>query len=102
MRRGIAVVAALAIAVPVAWGVANRGPLSSFPSMPSAYEAKEYCSCRWVSGRDDAFCDRFVRQSVVPTQGREVDEGAKRVTARALWVSHTAEWTGPRTGCVVR
>ncbi|MCA9567628.1 MAG: hypothetical protein KC656_07290 [Myxococcales bacterium] len=82
----------------LAWG---GQAVRDFPWMPSSYEAKEYCSCRWTSGRDDAFCDAFVHQTVVPTQGRTVDEAGRAVTARALWVSTTARWAGEREGCVL-
>ncbi|MCB9675036.1 MAG: amidase [Alphaproteobacteria bacterium] len=79
----------------------NWAALSTFPAMPSSYEAKEYCSCRWVSGRDDAFCERFVAQSTVPMQGREVDEVNRRVTSRALWTSNSARYVDARRGCVL-
>lgn len=79
----------------------NWAALSTFPRMPSAYEAKEYCSCRFVEGRDGAFCDAFVYQDVVPSQGRTVDEANKRVTAKALWVSTSAVWVSERAGCVL-
>lgn len=100
VRIGVGV-GALVLAGPVAWFLWNVAALTSFPAMPSAYEAKEYCSCRWVSGRDDGFCDRFVHQDVVPTQGRVVDEAARTVTASALWVSSTARWVDRPTGCVL-
>lgn len=74
--------------------------LSAFPQMPSAYEAKEMCSCRWVEGRPADFCGKFVAQSVVPSQGTTVDEAAKTVKARALWTTSTAKWVDARTGCV--
>lgn len=82
----------------LAWG---GEALIDFPSMPSSYEAKEYCSCRFVSRREASFCDAFVHQDVVPTQGRTVDEEAKTVTATALWVSNTARWVDARQGCVI-
>lgn len=83
------------------WTRDTLAALAAFPGMPSAYEAKEMCSCLWVEGRDDAFCDAFVHQDVVPTQGREVDTEARRVTARALWRNNSARWTSDRTGCVL-
>ena len=73
--------------------------LSTFPQMPSAYEAKEMCSCLWVEQRSTAYCEQWVRQSVVPSQGREVDEAARTVTARALWQTTTARYLGEREGC---
>lgn len=75
--------------------------LVTFPNMPSAYEAKEYCSCRWVEGRDADHCDGYIAQDVVPTQGRTIDEANKRVTAKALWRTHSAHWVSEREGCVI-
>lgn len=75
--------------------------LATFPNMPGAYEAKEYCSCRFVEGRDAAHCDQYIAQDVVPRQWRKVDEANKRVTARALWRTHSAQWVSERLGCVL-
>lgn len=75
--------------------------LVTFPNMPGAYEAKEYCSCRFVQGRDAVHCDGYIAQDVVPRQWREVDEQARRVTARALWRTHSARWISERQGCVL-
>lgn len=87
-----------ALAAVLVWG----GPeLRNFPDMPSSYEAKEYCSCRWTSGLDDAFCEDFVFQTIIPTQGKVVDEANKSVTARALFRSNTARWVDERRGCVL-
>ncbi len=83
------------------WVAMNWQALSTFPGMPSSYEAKEYCSCRFVSRRDDAFCAAYVAQSTVPMQGREVDEANKTVTSTALWVSNTAKYVDQRRGCVL-
>lgn len=99
--RGLAALVAVVGLAAGGWLVANRAAVTGFPRMPSSYEAKEYCSCRWVSGRDDTFCAHFVAQSVVPTQGREVDEANRRVTARALGIRSSARWVGPREGCRV-
>lgn len=85
----------------VAWLAPRWSALSTFPRMPSRYEAKETCSCRFVEGRDAAFCDAFVFQDVVPSQGRTVDEAARRVTARALWVTSSARWVSERDGCLI-
>lgn len=87
-----------ALVAVLVWG----GPeLRSFPDMPSSYEAKEYCSCRWTSGMDATFCDDFVFQTIIPTQGRTIDEAGKSVTARALFRSNTARWVDDRQGCVL-
>ncbi|MEZ4318023.1 MAG: amidase [Myxococcota bacterium] len=104
MKRVLTVVAPVVALAAIALGMyvmLHWEALSTFPGMPSSYEAKEYCSCRWVSERDDAFCAAYVAQSTVPMQGREVDEQAHTVTSRALWVSNTARYVDRRHGCVL-
>jgi len=98
---GAGVVVGLPVLGVLGWVAVNWAPLSSFPSMPSAYEAKEMCSCLFVEGRDQEFCDRFVFQDVVPSQGREVDLEGRRVTARALWRTHSARWVSAEYGCAI-
>lgn len=99
LKVGLGLFAGLLVLVGVAVVGPIAGPLSAFPQMPSAYDAKETCSCRWVEGRPAAYCDAWVAQSVVPMQGREVDEAARKVTSRALWTSSSAQWVDARTGC---
>ncbi len=99
--KGLGAVACVVFVVLGSWIAANWTVLSTFPMMPSSYEAKEFCSCRFVSDRDGAFCAAFVKQSTVPMQGREVDEAAKTVTSRALWTSSTARYVDERRGCVL-
>ena len=100
--QGLAVVAVLGMLVVVGILVWGGPKLRAFPAMPSTYEAKEYCSCRFVSKRDEAFCDAFIFQDIVPTQGRVVDEEHKTVTASALLVSTTAHYVDDRVGCVIQ
>lgn len=100
-RRKIfaAIVAGLAL-FPLGVLAANWGPLSSFPRMPGSYDAKEFCSCRFVEHRTTADCEQYVAQSVVPIQSRETDESAHRVTSKALWTTTSATWLDARHGCV--
>ncbi len=104
-RRKILLAVAGTFTVLLLIGLVTVAPLLSalvsFPSMPGAYEAKEYCSCLWVEGRDQTFCDAFVYQSVVPSQGRTVDQEVRRVTARALWRESSARWVSREYGCVI-
>ena len=99
--QGLGAVLGLILLAGVGFVGWNWAVLSVFPNMPSSYEAKEYCSCRFVSERPADFCDRFVRQSVVPTQGRTVDEQGRRVTAKALWTTNSARWVDRQHGCVL-
>ena len=99
LRTGLGLFAVLVVTLGIGAVVPMWEALSAFPQMPSAYEAKEMCSCRWVEGRTAGACEKFVAQSVVPIQGRDVDEAAKKVTVHALWTSSSAHWVDARTGC---
>lgn len=79
----------------------NWRQLSAFPALPSSYEAKELCSCLFVEGRTQAECEAFVRQDVVPIDGRTFDMEGKSVTVRALWTETRAHHVSPRVGCVL-
>lgn len=85
---------ALAIAVLV-WQ--NRVALAAFPSIISAYTAKEYCSCRYVMLNSAEYCRGYVKQYVSSSL---LDDAAnKRVTAEGLGRSSVATWQGERQGC---
>lgn len=88
------VVAILLVAL--AWP--NRAHLAAFPDIIGAYTAKEYCSCRYVSGNPAAYCEGYVAQ-YVPISSLLDDAVAKRVTATGLGRSHSAAWLGAREGC---
>lgn len=92
---GLVLLASLLLAG-LAWH--NRSHLLAFPGIIGAYSAKEYCSCRYVTGNPAAYCAGYVAQSV-PLAGFFDDEPRKRVTARGLGSSQTAAWQGPREGC---
>lgn len=101
LLQWLAVLLVGALLVVGGWIALNWEVVRAIPQLPSSYEAKEFCSCRFVSRRDEAFCARFVKQSTIPMQGRRVDEATKSVTATALWTSNTARYRGPRAGCVL-
>lgn len=98
--RGLGGLVLLLLAGAAGWVFYNWTILSIFPEMPSAYEAKELCSCLWVEQRTLPWCEQWVAQSVVPSQGHEVDEDARTVTARALNQTSRARYVGAREGCV--
>lgn len=75
--------------------------LGSFPQMPASYEAKEMCSCLWVEQRPLDYCEAWVRQDVVKSQGHTVDEATRVVEAKALGVTARARYLGSREGCVL-
>lgn len=83
------------------WVAYHWEVVSTFPGMPSAYEAKELCSCLFVEGRGEEECTLFVRQDVVPIDARVIDMEEKTVTVEALFTSRRARFLGLRYGCVL-
>ncbi|SIR96194.1 hypothetical protein SAMN05878276_1216 [Aquipseudomonas alcaligenes] len=80
----------------LAWS--NRVHLASFPGIVGAYSAKEYCSCRYVSGNPAEYCAGYV-QLYLPLSAFHDDVERKRVTASGLGSSQTAAWLDARQGC---
>ncbi|HEX5843681.1 MAG TPA: amidase [Pseudomonas sp.] len=76
----------------------NRAHLSAFPGIIGAYSAKEYCSCRYVSLNPADYCAAYVEQ-YLPLGAFFDDAAHKRVTARGLGSTQSAQWLGPRQGC---
>jgi hypothetical protein len=74
-----------------------RVQLQLFPSIISAYTAKEYCSCRFVMKAPAEYCHSYVKQWLPST----IDEDSlnKRITATGLGRESAAQWEGPRQGC---
>ena len=75
----------------------NRVALRVFPSIISAYTAKEYCSCRYVTGNPADYCAVYVKQYVPSSLVDDVEN--KRVTASCLGHSSSAAWQSPHQGC---
>jgi hypothetical protein len=98
---GAAVVLGLALAGLSVWASMHWIALRDIPNLPSAYEAKEMCSCLFVEGRDEGSCALFVRQTVLPSDRRVIDRAAKTVTAEALWTETRARYVSQRHGCVL-
>ena len=92
-RLGLGLLAALALLV-----AANWTHLRAFPGVLPAFYAKEFCSCRYVMGREDAYCHAYATQWL-PISSFALDEAAKRVTVRGTGVTRSARWLGPREGC---
>lgn len=80
----------------LAW--VNRVHLASFPGIVGGYSAKEYCSCRYVSGNPADYCVSYVKLYMPLSELRD-DTERKRVTARGLGSTQTAAWLGARQGC---
>ena len=76
----------------------NRAHLQAFPGIIGSYSAKEYCSCRYVAENPADYCQAYVAQ-YVPLSGFFDDAANKRVTARGLGSTQSAQWLGQRQGC---
>lgn len=91
-------IALLLVVALLAWAWHERQALADFPGILSAYSAKEYCSCRFVMGFDQAYCRGYVKQWL-PLGLLEEDGAARRVTAEGLGRRSLAAWQGAREGC---
>ena len=80
------------------WAWYERQALMDFPGILSAYSAKEYCSCRFVMGFDQAYCQGYVKQ-YLPLGLLEEDAARRQVTAEGLGRRNQAAWQGEREGC---
>ena len=74
-----------------------RVALQAFPTITSAYTAKEYCSCRYVVNNPEEYCRAYVKQYVPSTLIDEPQQ--KRVIASGLGRVSIAAWQGPLEGC---
>ncbi|MDR0208386.1 MAG: amidase [Pseudomonas putida] len=86
------------VVVLLAWVWHERQALADFPGILSAYSAKEYCSCRFVMGFDEAYCRGYVKQ-YLPLGRLEEDSVQRQVLAEGLGRRNQAAWVGPREGC---
>lgn len=82
----------------LAWAWHERQALADFPGILSAYSAKEYCSCRFVMGFDQAYCRGYVQQ-YLPLGLLSEDSAQRRVAAEGLGRRNQAAWQGAREGC---
>jgi hypothetical protein len=74
-----------------------RVQLQAFPSIISAYTAKEYCSCRYVMNNPAEYCQSYVKQWV--SGSLSDDSSSKLVSASGMGRSSSARWQGQREGC---
>ncbi len=78
----------------------NKGDLKAFPSIISAYYAKELCSCLWVVGLPEPDCHDWVTQ-YIPIKEARVNEASQRVTILGLGRVSQARYVGSREGCTL-
>ncbi len=88
----------LVLIILIGWAWSERQALSDFPGILSAYSAKEYCSCRFVMGFDEAYCRGYVKQWL-PLASLVEDGPQRLVTAEGLGRRNQARWQGGREGC---
>jgi hypothetical protein len=74
-----------------------RVQLQAFPTIISAYTAKEYCSCRYVMNNPAEYCHSYVKQWLPSTLSESPTD--KRVTATGMGRESSAQWQGVRQGC---
>ena len=67
-------------------------------SLATSFAVQEGCSCRFVMGRDDAFCKEWIRVSP-DIATITVDEQAKTVTSSALMGWKRTARFDPVQGC---
>jgi hypothetical protein len=99
-RRPLFSLLLLALLLLVGLGWHNRVHLQAFPGIVSAYSAKEFCSCRYVTGHPADYCAGYVKQ-YVPLSSLDDNPLLKRVSASALGQRHMAVWLDQRSGCVL-
>lgn len=90
--------ALLVIVALLGWAWLERQALADFPGILSAYSAKEYCSCRFVMGFEQAYCRSYVKQWL-PLSQLEEDSQQRVVSAAGLGQRSRAAWQGAHEGC---
>jgi len=88
----------LMIVALLGWAWFERQALADFPGILSAYSAKAYCSCRFVMGFDEAYCQGYVKQWL-PLSALEEDSQQRLISATGLGQRHQAVWQSTRAGC---
>lgn len=96
-RRPFSTVAMLMVVFLLAVVWTWRVPLQAFPSIISAYTAKEYCSCRYVMNSPVDYCQAYVKQWLPSTLTESLAD--KRITATGMGRESSAQWQGQRQGC---
>lgn len=74
-----------------------RVQLQAFPTIISAYTAKEYCSCRYVMNNPVDYCQSYVKQWLPSTLTESLSN--KRITTTGMGRESSAQWQGLRQGC---
>ncbi|GAO95618.1 hypothetical protein PSA5_22895 [Pseudomonas syringae pv. actinidiae] len=98
LRRPFSSLLLLIVAALAALAWQYRVNLQAFPTIISAYTAKEYCSCRYVMNNPEAYCRSYAKQYVPSTLTD--DAAQKKVVASGLGRTSSASWQGERQAAV--
>ena len=95
------VIAAIALLSGACGHVDRRPYANSDPRLLANYSAKELCSCAFVMGQTDEFCERWARASPnLKSYHIYRDQGLVSTRAVFFWTAR-ARYQGPRAGCVL-
>lgn len=97
LRRPFSSLLLLVLFMGAVWVWQYRVALQAFPTIISAYTAKEYCSCRYVMNNPAEYCLGYIKQYVPGTLTD--DEASKTISASGLGRSSRAAWQSAREGC---
>jgi hypothetical protein len=64
----------------------------------SAHFAKEFCSCYYVVGQSQNYCESYVDE-YIPVSGYEILESTKEIIARGLGQESAARFISQKFGC---
>ncbi len=76
----------------------NWKHFKNFPQVLPTFQAKEVCSCLYVSEQGENYCRELVRQWL-PSATLIIESEARRVKARAFGVERSARFESFKYGC---
>ncbi|MCL6416077.1 hypothetical protein MIB92_10465 [Aestuariirhabdus sp. Z084] len=97
-RRILTLVVLLGILVAGLWAQPRWHFVVAFPDIISSYYAKEFCSCYFVMGNDEAFCHAYAEQWI-PISDVELNTQQRWVQVSGLGRTQRASYFGQRQGC---
>jgi len=69
-----------------------------FKLLPGYY-AKEFCSCYFVVGQDEEYCQENSFKIKFPALSFVIDDQKKEIVVKNLFRTGIAKWTSVRHGC---
>ena len=83
------------------WTYMNWGHVKHFPSIISSFYAKTMCSCLYVEGHNEKYCQNYAHQ-YIPIQKITILANKKIVEIKGLWRINQAKYMGKRFGCMLQ